>query len=271
MDDFDVVLGLEFLLETRLKMILAMQLKKGLTRDELTFMAIPLDPSENQGETVPKDIICVLEKYRDVMPIVCPNLRSGYYQVRCAEGDEPKTTCVIRYRSFEFLVMPFSFTNASTTFCTLMNQSVAKLGWKKGRLMRYVTGQYQNQFQSYAPSSECQAAFNGLKQAMMEGPVLGITDVAKPFEVETDVSNYALGRTYALLKKSYFWQKMRDDVMQYTKTCLICQQDKVEKVKVTGLLNPLPVPARPWESVSMDFITHLPKAGDFKAILVIVY
>ncbi|TYJ98369.1 Asp_protease_2 domain-containing protein [Cucumis melo var. makuwa] len=75
-DDFDVVLGIEFLFEhqvismplakclviTRsapsivqtdlrqpdgLKMILAMQLKKGLTRDEPTFMAIPLDSSEN--------------------------------------------------------------------------------------------------------------------------------------------------------------------------------------------------------------------------------
>ncbi|TYK01362.1 reverse transcriptase [Cucumis melo var. makuwa] len=77
-------------------------------------------------------------------------------------------------------------------------------------------------------------------------------------------------RTYALLKKGYFWPNIRDDVMQYTKTCLICQQDKVEKVKVAGLLDPLPVPTRPWESVSMDFITHLPKVGDFEAILVII-
>jgi len=44
-------------------------------------------------------------------------------------------------------------------------------------------------------------------------------------------------RTYALLKKGYFWPNMRDDVMQYTKTCLICQQDKVEKAKVSGLLS----------------------------------
>ncbi|TYK25835.1 reverse transcriptase [Cucumis melo var. makuwa] len=77
-------------------------------------------------------------------------------------------------------------------------------------------------------------------------------------------------RMYALLKKGYFWPNMRDDVMQYTKTCLICQQDKVEKVKIAGLLDPLLVPTRPWESVSMDFITHLPKVGNFEAILVII-
>ena len=29
-------------------------------------------------------------------------LRSGYYQVRIAEGDEPKTTCVTRYGAYEF-------------------------------------------------------------------------------------------------------------------------------------------------------------------------
>ena len=63
---------------------------------------------------------------------------------------------------------------------------------------------------------------------------------------------------------------MQDDVMQYTKTSLICQQDKVEKVKVVGLLEPLPVPTRPWDSVSMDFIRHLSKVCDLKAILVII-
>ena len=77
-------------------------------------------------------------------------------------------------------------------------------------------------------------------------------------------------RNHALLKQGYYWPQMRDDVAEYVRTCLTCQQDKSDKQKTPGLLEPLLVPMRPWESVSLDFINNLPKTGDLRSILVIV-
>ncbi|KAK3034965.1 hypothetical protein RJ639_033343 [Escallonia herrerae] len=56
-------------------------------------------------------------------------------------------------------------------------------------------------------------------------------------------------RTLALLQQGYYWPQIGDEVQEYVKTCLTCQHDKVERKKKAGLLQSLPVPKRPWESV----------------------
>lgn len=77
-------------------------------------------------------------------------------------------------------------------------------------------------------------------------------------------------RMIALLTRSYYWLKMEHDVEAYVKTCLVCQQDKVERKKDEGLLQPLTIPDRPFQSISMDFVLGLPKVDGMQSILVAV-
>jgi hypothetical protein len=77
-------------------------------------------------------------------------------------------------------------------------------------------------------------------------------------------------RMLALLARSYFWPKMENDVELYVKTCLVCQQDKAERRIEAGLLQPLPIPEKPWVSVSMDFISGFPEVKGFDGVMVVV-
>ncbi|XP_075092690.1 uncharacterized protein LOC107763230 [Nicotiana tabacum] len=54
------------------------------------------------------------------------------------------------------------------------------------------------------------------------------------------------------------------------KTCQAFQKDKSDHSAQAGLLEPLPVPQRPWESISLNFITGLPKVGNHATIMVVV-
>ena len=77
-------------------------------------------------------------------------------------------------------------------------------------------------------------------------------------------------RMMALLSRTFVWAKMEEDIEAYVRSCLVCQQDKVEKRKEAGLLQPLPIAERPWISVSMDFISGFPKMEGMTSIMVVV-
>ena len=49
------------------------------------------------------------------------DLRYRYHQLRIKDTDVHKTTFRMRYRHYEFLIIPFGLTNAPTNFMDLMN------------------------------------------------------------------------------------------------------------------------------------------------------
>ncbi|KAE8731511.1 hypothetical protein F3Y22_tig00002826pilonHSYRG00003 [Hibiscus syriacus] len=479
--------------EVDAKMLSAIQLSKGVHREEPIFVASLVGDEPTLTKEVPNKVGKVLVEFRDVMstdlskclppkrevdhkielvsnvePLarapyrMVPSkleelhrqlkelldtgarwftkldLRSGYYQVRIAKGDEPKTACVMRYSLNEFLVMPFGLINAPATFCMLMNnvlqpfldrfivvyldnimvysktleEHVENLRrvideWKpptKATELREFLGlanyyrwlmkcyskiatpltkllkkdksfivfidasnvaidrvliqeehpviyeswklneierRYSIHEKEMTAVAHCQEFLAKLDFSMkykpgkvncvadglsrryaietVEGTLLErikeglphdhvaeiIIDGAKEgrtkeFWLERWLIYYrghrlivprygklrkelmrechdskwaghsGVDRILALFSNYYYRPHITEDVQVYVKTCLVCQQDKIEAKKPMGLLQTLPIPKRPWESISMDFINGLLKTDGLSSIMVVV-
>lgn len=78
-------------------------------------------------------------------------------------------------------------------------------------------------------------------------------------------------KMYKDLKKHFWWTGMKKEVVDFVTHCLTCQKVKGERQRPGGLLQPLEIPNWKWESISMDFITGLPRTPSGKnAIWVVV-
>ncbi len=66
-------------------------------------------------------------------------------------------------------------------------------------------------------------------------------------------------KTIEQVKRHYWWPRLDADVEAYVRSCTACQRNKASNQRPVGLLQPLPTPTQPWESVSMDFIVQLPR------------
>ncbi|XP_071921719.1 uncharacterized protein [Coffea arabica] len=67
------------------------------------------------------------------------------------------------------------------------------------------------------------------------------------------------GKMYQDLKSLYWWDNMKAKITQFVQKCLTCQQVKAEHKKPSGLLQPLEIPERKWEHITMDFVSELPR------------
>jgi transposase InsO family protein len=76
-------------------------------------------------------------------------------------------------------------------------------------------------------------------------------------------------RTLFAVAKRFWWPRMARQVAHYVASCPTCQRTKVDRRKEAGLLQPLPVPERPWQDVSLDFIVSLPKCEGYDSILTV--
>ena len=72
------------------------------------------------------------------------------------------------------------------------------------------------------------------------------------------------------IKTLFYWPKMSLEVQNYVRNCSTCQRNKYDQAAKPGLLQPLPVPAGVWESISLVFVEGLPPSAGKHCILVVI-
>ncbi|KAI2663508.1 Transposon Tf2-9 polyprotein [Labeo rohita] len=76
--------------------------------------------------------------------------------------------------------------------------------------------------------------------------------------------------TLDLLNKRFWWPSIRHDTIVFVKNCSICNMAKSPRQLPAGLLQPLPIPRRPWSHIAVDFVTDLPSSNGNTTILTVV-
>lgn len=77
-------------------------------------------------------------------------------------------------------------------------------------------------------------------------------------------------KTLSRLKTNFYWASMTRDTHNFVLACPDCQHTKYVTLKPASVMQPLPVPSRPWEDLALDFITGLPNYKGYTVILVVV-
>ncbi|GBG79220.1 hypothetical protein CBR_g29271 [Chara braunii] len=76
-------------------------------------------------------------------------------------------------------------------------------------------------------------------------------------ECHDATGHFGYKKTAANLLQRFWWPTMMRDAKLYVETCQVCQRDKPRTQAPLGFLKLLPIPERPGESLSMDFMDTL--------------
>jgi len=98
------------------------------------------------------------------------------------------------------------------------------------------------------------------------------SQVISLFHDNPESGHFGALKTAELVSRDFYWPAMDATVRKYVAGCELCHRIKAPRHARRGLNMPLQLPSKPWEGVTMDFVTDLPEstASKYTGILVIV-
>lgn len=79
-----------------------------------------------------------------------------------------------------------------------------------------------------------------------------------------------VAKTCNIVSNQYYWKGLTTTVSRYVANCRVCRRANTAHDKQPGLLQPLPVPNRPWEHITVDFCSFPPDKKGYDNVLVFV-
>jgi transposase InsO family protein len=111
----------------------------------------------------------------------------------------------------------------------------------------------------------------GLRQVMVPNDVDLRRTILRHYHDGAMAGHPGGTRLCELVSRTFWWPRLARDAEDYVLSCDLCQRNKPQSGKTPGTLQALPIPANPWDSVSLDFVVSLPKTeGGYDAVTVFV-
>ncbi|UYV80142.1 K02A2.6-like, partial [Cordylochernes scorpioides] len=95
-------------------------------------------------------------------------------------------------------------------------------------------------------------------------------DILKEHHNHMICGHLGVTRTMHRLKDKYFWSSMLKDVVEYVRTCHLCQSRIGSNQLPAGLLHPIPAANYPFERVGIDFLGPLPSTKNRKKWMIVL-
>jgi hypothetical protein len=77
-------------------------------------------------------------------------------------------------------------------------------------------------------------------------------------------------KTRKIAARQFYWPRMNGDIDVYIAACQSCRRASTPRDKTPGLLKPLPIADRPWQHISMDFMSFNKDKHGYDNVFVVV-